>query len=182
MKISLLGLIAVFASCAPTVSETSRVPVSVKKSNDVSLVDRIYRDLNSYRAASGKSHLRTHSGLDAIAQKHCDYLANNIGSGGLTMKSINHKGFEGRSLAARQAYRISTIGENIVTSTDHSSKNLLRLLINSKDHNYTMLSDWTYVGVGTAYTPSGLVISTQIFGTSESFSHLEMSNRFNRVR
>jgi len=180
IKLTAIGLAAVLASCSSSIPETTRIQVSASGSND-SLSDHIYRDVNAYRNSKGKSHVKRHSGLDAIAQKHSDYLARNIGNGRLTKHSINHDGFEGRALSVRQTYRISSIGENVVTSTDHSSKKLVRLLAASRDHDHTMRNAWTYVGVGTSYTPSGLVISTQIFGTGESSSHLELSNRFNRV-
>lgn len=180
IRLSAIGLAAVLASCSSSVPETTRIQVSAG-GNDSSLADRLHRSVNAYRASKGKSGVKRHSGLDAIAQKHCDYLAKNIASDGLSGKLLNHNGFEGRALAARHAYKIGTVGENIVTSTDHSPATLVKLLAASESHDHTMRSDWTYVGVGTSYTPEGLVISTQIYGSDESSSHMEMSNRFNRV-
>lgn len=43
-----------------------------------------------------------------------------------------------------------------------------------------MSTDWACTGVATAVTPAGKVISTQIFGTAPSSSHLSLKKRFNR--
>ncbi|MFD2255925.1 CAP domain-containing protein [Luteolibacter algae] len=179
---SAIALAGLLAACSSSPPDVTRVPVSASPTGaDKSLRGQIFDEVNQYRTSKGKSSLQRHSGLDAIAQKHCDYLAGNIQSHGLTNRSINHNGFEGRALAARQAYRISTIGENVVTSMDHSSKHLVDLWSRSKSHEHNMRSDWTYTGIGTAVTSQGLVISTQIFGSAETTSHTELSNRFSRV-
>ena len=181
IKLTAIGLASLLTACSSS-PEITRVQVSSSSGrSDGSLADRIHRDVNAYRSSKGKASIERHSGLDAIAQKHCDYLVSKIGNGGLTSNSINHHGFEGRALVARHAYRISTIGENVVASTNNSSKHLVDLWANSKSHNHNMRSKWTYTGVGTATTASGLVVSTQVFGTAEDSVHSEIENRFNRV-
>ena len=181
IKLTAIGLASLLTACSSS-PEIARVQVSSSSGrSDGSLADRIHRDVNAYRSSKGKASIERHSGLDAIAQKHCDYLVSKIGNGGLTSNSINHNGFEGRARAARHEYRISTLGENVVTSTNHSSKHLVELWANSKYHERNMRSKWTYTGIGTATTPSGLVVSTQVFGTAEDSERSESGNRFNHV-
>lgn len=152
--------------------ETTRIQVSLSSAgSDGSLADQIGRDINSYRGSKGKGALERHRGLNAIAQKHCEYLASRIGDGGLTADSANHVGFEGRVLIARRINRMSTIGENVVISSNHSSKHLVNLLSRSESHERNMCDHWTYIGIGIATTPSGFIVSTQEFGNLDAPMH-----------
>jgi len=174
-----IALACLSASCSSSL-ETTLVQVSSSSGpNNGSLADRINRDINSYRASKGRAGLERHRGLDAIAQKHCNYLASRIGNGGLTANSANHDGFDGRVFAARRIHRMSTIGENVVISANHSSGHLVNLLSKSKSHDRNMRDKWTYIGIGVAKTPSGLVISTQEFGTLEPSMYPAGASRFN---
>ena len=174
-----IALACLSASCSSSL-ETTLVQVSSSSGpNNGSLADRINRDINSYRASKGRAGLERHRGLDAIAQKHCNYLASRIGNGGLTANSANHDGFDGRVFAARRIHRMSTIGENVVISANHSSGHLVNLLSKSKSHDKNMRDKWTYIGIGVAKTPSGLVISTQEFGTLEPSMYPAGASRFN---
>lgn len=156
------------------------MPVSSALGNDQSLAGKVFAEVNSYRAARGKSVLQRHPGLDRLAQEHCNYLVKTAGSYGLYGKDISHIGFEGRALAARQAYNITNLSENVASSKSHSAKHLVNLWANSKGHSFNMSTDWACTGVATAITADGKVISTQLFGTAPSTSHLTMRKRFNR--
>lgn len=174
-----IGLAGLLAACSPTI-ETTRIQVSTSSGRgDGSLSDRIKRDIDSYRSSKGRAALERHRGLDAIAQKHCEYLASRIGNGGLTTNSANHNGFEGRTLVARRIYRMSMLGENVVISGNHSSGHLVDLLSKSKSHDQNMRERWTYIGIGVAKTASGLVVSTQEFGSQEASMHTASASRFN---
>jgi len=106
-----IALASLSASCSSSL-ETTRVQVSSSYGqNNGSLADRINRDINSYRASKGGAALERHRGLDAIAQKHCDYLAARIGNGGLTANSANHDGFDGR--VARLTKTQSLFGQEL---------------------------------------------------------------------
>jgi len=167
-KITCLLAISLFTACSPSL-KTTRVQVSSGRS-EVSLADRLNQDINSYRASKGGAALKRHQGLDAIAQKHCEYLASQIGNGGLTGGSANHDGFDGRVLVARRVHRFSMLGENVVVSTNHSSAHLLKILAKSKSHERNMRDKWTHIGIGVVTTPSGVVISTQEFGSFQNIT------------
>lgn len=181
MKKTVAALIGLLTACSTPSPQVTRVK-SYSSSGQVggSLSDQIYRDVNSYRASKGKPSLERHTGLDYMAQKHCDYLVSRLKGSGLDSSSINHHGFEGRSLAARHAYQIHKLGENVVAGSNPSSRYLVDLWIGSKKHDFNMLNSWTYTGVATAKTLDGSVISTQMFATAEDFSHAAMMKRYQR--
>jgi uncharacterized protein YkwD len=154
------------------------MPVSSSFGSQASLSDQVFAEVNSYRSSIGKPALQRHAGLDRLAQQHCDYLAKTGGSYGLYGKNVSHIGFEGRALSAKQTYKIMSLGENVVASSDKSAKHLVKLWAGSKGHAHNMRSDWVCTGVGTAITPDVQVISTQIFGVSPSTSHRGMTDRF----
>lgn len=174
------ALVGALASCSSPSPTVSRVPVSSSFGSQAALSDQVFSEVNSYRRAIGKPALRRHAGLDRLAQQHCDYLAKTGGSYGLYGKNVSHIGFEGRALAAKQSYKITSLGENVVASSDKSAKHLVNLWAGSKGHEHNMRSDWECAGVATAITADGQVISTQIFGNSPSTSHREMTDRFSR--
>lgn len=174
------ALSGVLASCSSSPPGVSRMPVSSSIGSHKSLSDQVFAEVNSYRAAKGKPALRRHSGLDRLAQQHCDHLAKTSGSYGIYGKSVSHIGFEGRALAARQVYQINSVGENVVSSSNKSAKHLVKLWAGSKGHEHNMRSDWACAGIATAVTPDGQVIATQIFGAPPSTSHRTMTDRFSR--
>ncbi|MFK7850389.1 MAG: CAP domain-containing protein [Akkermansiaceae bacterium] len=179
IKLMALGLTGLLSACSTSSPETRRIEVSVTSSNAPdSLADSIFKEVNSYRAARGKNAFERHDGLDRLAQKHCDYLAARIGGSSLEKSSLNHHGFEGRALLAKHKFRIFTLGENVVSSTNHSPKHLVKLWSESDTHEHNMSSDWALTGVGTAKTESGLVISTQVFGTVEDTVHPMVKKKF----
>ena len=179
-KLCAAALAGVLASCSSPSPTISRVPVSASFGSDSSLSGKVFAEVNSYRASNGKAALQRHAGLDCLAQQHCDYLVKTAGSYSMYGKNISHVGFESRALTAHQAYKISSLGENVVSSTNHSAKHLVELWASSKNHDHNMKTDWTCTGVATAVTADGQVISTQLFGTSPSSSHLDFKQRMNR--
>ncbi len=175
--VALAGALASCSSSSPTVS---RMPVSSSFGSDATLSGKVFNEVNSYRVSKGKAALQRHPGLDRLAQQHCDYLVKTGGNYGIYGKSVSHIGFSGRALSARQSYKITSLGENVVSSTSRSPKHLVNLWAGSKTHEHNMSTDWACTGVATAVTPDGKVISTQIFGTAPSSSHLSLKKRFNR--
>lgn len=169
-----------FASCSdPSASVSSgRAPSS--GGSESAFENQIYAEVNSYRVSKGKAALPRHPGLDHLARQHSKYLANNSGKYDLYGKNVSHIGFESRGLAARQAYRITSLGENVIASTDRSAKRYVNLWAESKGHEVNMRSDRGLTGVGSAVNPEGVVITTQIFGNIPSTSHTQMNDRFNR--
>lgn len=172
----------VLPSCSSPSQTVAKMPVSHSMVNDSSLAGQVFQEVNSYRASKGKRALVRHAGLDRLAQKHCDYLVKTRGSYGLHGKNVSHMGYESRLALARHKYSISSIGENVVSSTTKSSNHLVNLWIKSKGHENNMRGSWTCTGVATAVTPEGSVISTQIFGTNPSDTSLERANHFNGFR
>jgi uncharacterized protein YkwD len=177
-KLCAVALFGVLASCSAPPTAVSRMAVSSSFGKEVSLPDRLFTEVNSYRASKGKSALQRHPGLDRLAQQHCDYLVKNGGSYGMYGKSISHIGFEGRALSARQAYKISSLGENVVSSANSSAQHLVGLWAGSRNHDYNMRNDWACTGIATAVNADGEVISTQLFGNAPSGSHRQMAGRF----
>ncbi len=169
------ALVGVLASCSSPSTTVTRVPVSSSLGREAMLSDQVFAEVNSYRSSKGKSALQRHAGLDRLAQQHCDYLAENGEKQSLHGKYVSHYGFEGRSDMARHQYRIMTLGENVVASSNRSPKHLLNLWSGSKGHEHNMRGDWTCTGVATSVNAQGMVVSTQLFGTAPSSSHGKMA-------
>ena len=165
-KLFVLALFGALASCGSPSGTMSHVSLSAGTSKQSALSKQVFREVNSYRASKGKSPLERHPGLDHLAKQHCDYLVKNGGKFSLHGSNVSHIGLQGRGLIARQSYKIRSIGENVISSHDHSAKRLVSLWAGSKGHEYNMSADWACTGVATATTTDGRVISTQIFGVS----------------
>ncbi len=179
-KLFAVALAGALASCSSSSPTVSRMQVSSSFGSDATLSSKVYNEVNSYRTSKGKAALQRHPGLDRLAQQHCDYLVKTGGNYGIYGKSISHLGFDSRALTARQAYKITSLGENVVSSTNRSPKHLVNLWAGSEGHEHNMSTDWACTGVATAVTPDGKVISTQLFGTAPSSSHMTLKRRFNR--
>jgi uncharacterized protein YkwD len=169
-KLLIAALCGAVFSCSSPQATVSPVPVSTSFSSGSSLSDQVFAEVNSYRASKGKATLRRHAGLDRLAQQHCDYLAKNGEKFSLYGKYVSHFGFEGRSMTAQQVYKIETIGENVVASSNHSPKHLVKLWAGSRTHEQNMRSDWSCTGVATAVNTEGMLVSTQIFGSAPNSS------------
>lgn len=150
--------------------------------SDNSLSGQVFQGVNSYRASKGKSALVRHAGLDRLAQKHCNYLVQTRGSHGLHSRSSSHMGFEGRTTVALHKYSISSVGENVASSTTKSANHIVNLWVGSKGHEHNMRGDWVCTGVATVVTPEGAVISTQLFGTDPGGSDLDHPSYLNGFR
>jgi uncharacterized protein YkwD len=172
------ALFGALASCSSPTPTVSRVQVSSSRGKDAALSDRVFSEVNSYRASGGKGALQRHAGLDRLARQHCDYLVKTRGSYGLYGANVSHIGLDGRALYASKCYKINSLGENVVSSTNHSAKHLVNLWAGSKGHEHNMRSDWSCTGIATATTPDGRVISTQLFGVAPSQSHRGMEDHF----
>ena len=174
----LVGAVAL-ASCAqqPT---PQKISVSTAVHPKSSLSERILNDVNRYRASNGKSSLQRHSGLDRLAQEHCEYLRKNRGTFNLNGRNVSHIGFEGRALAARERYQMSSVSENVAASThpkQGAAQSILDLWKSSPDHNENMLDDWQFSGVGVVVDSDGTVFSTQLFA-NEGVGRMLTRTRF----
>ena len=76
MKVMVVACMGALASCAPQ-PVTQKVSVSTSLRPDSSLTGRIFQEVNQYRNSRGKASVERHSGLDRLAQKHCEYLRQN---------------------------------------------------------------------------------------------------------
>lgn len=178
--LSAFAVACLFNSCSSQSYETSRIPVSTSSSaGDSSLAGQILINVNSYRKQKGESELKRHTGLDRLAQQHCEYLSRSSGGDGL---KINHNGFGGRAEKALFYFKIPSIAENVVSSSTHSASHVVDLWASSKSHEYNMRSSWTYTGIGTIVTSDGKLISTQIFGTEEQMETMKKVDPFARFQ
>lgn len=171
---------AALASCA-TPPETQKIQVSATLRPDNSVSGRVLQEVNAYRASNGCSQLQRHSGLDRLAQEHCEYLRQHRGSFSLSGRNVSHFGFEGRTLAARELYQMDGVSENVAAANypgQSPAPVLVGLWKDSKDHNKNMLDDWTHTGVGVVIDSDGMVFSTQLFSTVRQ-SQLAMREKFN---
>ena len=177
----------VLASCAAPPSPEVRkveVPAALSSKPAASGVtsNQIFGKVNQYRSSRGKSALQRHSGLDRIAQDHCEFLRKNRGSFKLNGRNVSHIGFDGRAAAARHLYQMYSVSENIAFSSgpgSSASQRMLDLWVSSPGHHKNLLDDWMYSGVGVVTDVDGAVISAQLFGNA-GMSHLSTRERFNR--
>jgi uncharacterized protein YkwD len=172
---------AALASCASK-PETTRMPVSATFSPDKSLSGRLFQEVNSYRQSRGAAQLQRHSGLDRLAQQHCEYLRRNRGKFSLHGKNVSHFGFEGRALYAREYFRMENLSENVAAASGpgaNAPSTLVNLWKNSKSHHHNMTDDWTHSGIGVLVDSDGMVFATQLFATVNN-SQLAVRERFNR--
>jgi uncharacterized protein YkwD len=161
------AVLIALASCS---APSSNGPSTAAPAKDSGLSGKIIDEVNSYRATKGKATLVRHPGLDRIAQAHCNTLAKKEHKPGAIKAIVGHDGFESRAFIAKHSYGITSLGENVVASSNHSPKHLVDLWSKSSTHNFTMCDDWTHTGVATAVCPHGMVISTQLFGNTPNSS------------
>lgn len=158
------------------------MPVSASITRpDSSLSGRVFQEVNSYRCSHGAANLERHAGLDQLAQQHCEYLIKHRGESSLYGKNVNHIGFEGRALYARERYQMQSIAENVAAASGSGSStasNLVHLWAGSKDHEHNMRDKWTHTGIGVAVASDGMVFSTQLFSTVSNFQ-MTTRDRFN---
>lgn len=180
LKVIVVACAGALASCAMQ-PETTKMPVSASPRPDSSLSGQVFQKVNSYRRSHGSPDLQRHTGLDRLAQEHCENLRSHRGQFVLYGKNVSHVGFESRTLVARERYQMQNVSENVAAAT-HPGKNgpaiLLKLWTESKDHEYNMRQEWTHTGVGVVVDSDGTVFSTQLFATVAN-SQMTTRNRFN---
>ncbi len=168
------------SSCASPPVPT-RIAVSAPLNPDASHPSRLLNEVNSYRATKGKSALQRHTGLDRLAQEHCEYLRKHRGTFQLNGKNVSHIGFDGRALVARERYQMANVSENVAAAR-HPGRNPAPLMVElwkgSKDHHKNMLEDWTHTGIGVVVDSDGMVFATQLFSTVSN-SQMSTRERFN---
>lgn len=148
---------------------------SSRSSSSVS--GQLFQKVNSYRRSQGRGELQRHSGLDRLAQQHCEYLRKNRGTFTLNGKNVSHFGFQGRSAVARERYSMHNFSENVAAGNHPSIEGttfIMNLWKGSKDHHKNMLNDWSHTGIGVVVDDDGMVFATQLFST---VSHSQMATR-----
>jgi len=173
---------SLLASCGPQLA-TTKVPVSAPAHRESSLSSNLFSEVNAYRNSKGANALVRHPGLDRLAQEHCEYLRKNRGKFDIYGPNVSHYGFEGRVLAARQAYNIDSLGENVISSNRsvgaNTAKGLVKSWANSRNHEYNMRASWSCSGIGVVVDKDGTIFATQIFGTPNN-SQMAFVNRLNQ--
>lgn len=170
--IGILGFLGL-AACSSGL-ETSRVPVSassgisgVLSPSEKTTTDRLEDALNRYRASIGRQPIPRHPGLDAMARRHCDFMARNRGKFSLGSKNISHYGFEERALLAKRRYGLGHCSENVAGGMipgDIPSR-LVGAWTTASDHAYNLKQDWHATGIGIQIAADGYVYAVQIFAT-----------------
>lgn len=188
----LFGLLAAaaLASCASSPKST-RMPVSATirpdtgtsspARGDKHLSDRLFDAVNGYRLSRGAQPVQRHTGLDRLALAHCEYLRSHRGTFSLYGKNVSHYGFEGRAIAAREAYQMASVSENVAAANHQGSNSpavIVELWKQSNDHHQNMIDDWTCSGMGVVVDSDGMIFATQIFATKNN-SQMTMRERLN---
>lgn len=172
------GIALLLASCASDL-DTTTVPMSQSSSSGTSnQVDQLHASINQYRKSVGKAPLRRHSGLDRLAQKHCEFMAKNRGKFTLGSENISHYGFEDRALYAQRAYSMQNVAENVAGGKIHGnvSATLVKSWVESKKHIFNINGNWDVTGLGVYKAPDGMVYATQVFAT-QNRSHMALQDR-----
>ncbi|MEO8615172.1 MAG: CAP domain-containing protein [Luteolibacter sp.] len=190
-KSTLLPILAVsaLASCSG-MKETRKVPVSYQAeppkaaNTNASQSAILYKAVNDYRKSLGVPELQRHSGLDRLAQEHCEYLRKNRGTFVVYGKNVSHMGDVGRCLIAIRVFHMMSTSENVAWMEPYGpetkvAQGFVTMWKNSPDHDYAMSSgNWTYTGVGTIVDTDGSVFATQLFSTTD-FSPFTVRDRYN---
>lgn len=172
------GIVLLFASCASDF-DTTTVPMSQSSpSGTSSQVDQLHASINQYRRSIGKAPLRRHSGLDRLAQQHCEFMAKNRGKFTLGSQNISHYGFEERALYAQRAFSMQNVAENVAGGkiSGNVSATLVKSWVDSSKHIFNIKGNWDFTGVGIYKAPDGMVYATQFFAT-QNRSHMALQDR-----
>jgi uncharacterized protein YkwD len=147
--------------------------------SESSAASRLFDEVNSYRLSKGASPVQRHAGLDRLAQEHSNHLRRNKGKYSLYGKYVSHDGLELRATSARELLGMASISENVAAARypgADSSRMIVDLWKNSKDHHKNMLDKWTHSGMGIAIDSDGMVFATQLFATKNN-SRMTMRDR-----
>lgn len=188
----LFGLFAAaaLASCASS-PESYRIPVSgtIRPDTEASsparsdqhLSDRLFEAVNGYRLSRGAQPVQRHVGLDRLAQAHCEYLRSHRGTFSVYGKNVSHYGFESRAVAAREAYEMASVSENVAAANHRGSNSpavFVEMWKQSNSHHKNMVDDWTCSGIGVVVDSDGMIFTTQLFATKNN-SQMTMRERLN---
>lgn len=174
----LLSLPLVYASCRGSAGTPERQMVVGGSPINLQERARLEAEINRYRRSLGKEPIARHSGLDKMAQAHCEFMAMNPGKFELGSAMITHYGFEERSLRAQRQYGMLSLAENVAGGPYSPSMGVrfVRAWIASPGHDFNLRQDWGATGLGVFVTPAGTAYATQLFGTC-SGSHFQTTDR-----
>jgi uncharacterized protein YkwD len=133
------------------------------------LRNELFAEVNNFRASIGRSGLKRHAGLDALAQQHSEYLRSHRGTFSLEGKNISHYGFEGRAAAAKSSMGMESLSENVIAGNQPGGLGARQMVAGwkgSPGHLNNMRGTWDFSGIGVAVDSDGHVFATQIFATN----------------
>ena len=148
-----------------------------------SLSQELFQRVNSYRSSRGAAPLTRHSGLDRLAQDHCEYLRQHRGTFSLYGKNVSHLGFETRARIASLYYHMDACSENVAFTMSRPTETqtvtaLVSLWQHSENHEYAMSQKtWTDTGIGIVVDRDGAVFATQIFGIGHNALLVEQTRQ-----
>jgi len=180
--VATLGL-GILASCAPQPT-TQKVQMSSSATRTGgSLSNRIYQEVNTYRASIGAQPLVRNAGLDRLAQEHCEFLRRHRGTFKLEGSNVSHEGFENRTLIAQKFYNFSQVGENVAAAPggggNGAPSKLVHMWDASPSHRFAMRGNWQETGIGVVVDEDGMVFATQLFGAGGN-SQMAFAQSFTR--
>ncbi|BCX49994.1 hypothetical protein HAHE_39020 [Haloferula helveola] len=181
-----LGGMLLLASCSSSL-DTTRVPMSATASHSTpsksisqsAVVRKLDASINAYRRSIGREPLQRHSGLDRMAQEHCEFMARNRGKFSVGSQNISHYGFEQRTMVAQRTYGMGSVAENVaggVIQGDIASQ-LTSAWTGSKGHRFNLKQKWHTSGLGVYVAADGMVYATQIFATKGLSAPTKMAFR-----
>ena len=124
------------------------------------LEDGVDRRVNEHRTETGRSPLRRHAGLDAIARRHSRGMA----SGKV---ALGHAGFAERQAEAQRLVALSLFAENVSehpkAKLDAVPEQAVSMWLESRGHRKNLEGSFELTGIGAASNGEGSVFITQIF-------------------
>lgn len=165
----LFGAVAVLlASCVSPELPTTSTPVSVTAGEEFRpLITRLDRSITSWRSSHGQARIPRDTGLDRLAQAHCEFLAENRGKFSVSSDHLSHYGFESRSLFAQRQLGMASVAENVAGGVlrDDIPRQLVEAWAKSRGHRHNLQQDWDATGLGIHVADDGMVYATQLFAT-----------------
>ena len=170
-NILLLGALAFsLASCTNNLTTSNATSQSVNKGSSTStpsnraVGERVYSLVNAKRAQAGKKALRGNSGLNSLAQKQANYLAQNAKLG-----KASTLGSHNRAQYALLRYNVENVTEiTNSTSSDNAASETVAEWMNSSEHRRTLLQSWSHTGIGSSRGPDGRTYITMLVGVNSS--------------
>ncbi len=126
------------------------------------ITSAVVKETNRERKLAGCEPLVVNSLLQLAAQKHADKMAKQS----ILSHTLDNQGFMER--ATLEGYQFSAGGENIAEGA-FSSVDVVGMWMQSLGHKKNMLStDYSEIGVGTAWDSQGRRFDVQVFGRALS--------------